>query len=342
MPTKVIAVGIDGTGSPEWRRRDGANSHVFRFITDINGVGNGNIESGVRSPAGSKKYFHGPNTRATDFSDIIDAAYQFVVSELERLVGEGCAESDIKLCLVGHSRGCVGVIKLANYLMNGVQRSPKASRVARKAFQEIEVVRADKLYVAVEPRPIPVKVGYLGLYDTVNRANESIDLSLPNVVAGSHARRQNRGHFLLFGGSRSTFGTVDIPSRFPTLDVDTAHGGVGGDPGYFTPLGQITKDYYCNARQLIMTREELIRAYGAHPSRKGGFEPNYQPLTGSDADERRARLVKSVREVVRADNYIRAGAVAAGFSLAAPASTISQYGASEYSLWRRMISAIGS
>ena len=317
VPTKAIAAGIDGTGSPEWRRRDGANSHVFRFITDVSGIGDGNIESGVRSATGSKKYFHGPNTAATDFGGIIEAAYLFVVSEMARLMETGCSQSEIKLCLVGHSRGCVGVVRIANIL-----NAPTGGHAGLFLFGSLRS---------------PVQVGYLGLYDTVNRSAESVDESVPNVVAGRHARRQNRG---FLNGSRSTFGTVDFP-RFPPFDVDTAHGGVGGDPGYFTSLGQITKDYYCNARQLIMTQDDLTRDYGMHASRMG-VEPNYRPLTGSAAEDRRARLARSVRDVVRADDYVRTGAIAAGFSFGAPASTLLQYGEHDDALWQSMMSAIRS
>ena len=317
VPTKVIAVVIDGTGSPEWRRRDGANSHVFRFITDINGAGNGNIEAGVSSVTGSKRYFHGPNTAATDFGGIIEAAYQFVVTEMARLIGAGCNQSDIKLCLVGHSRGAVGVVKIANILS-----APMGGHAGLFLFGSLRS---------------PVQIGYFGLYDSVNRSAESIDVSVPNVASGCHARRQNRS-FLY--GSRSTFGTVDFP-RFPPFDVDTAHGGVGGDPGYFTPLGQLSSDYYCNARQLIMTQEELTRAYGVHGSRMG-IEPNYRPLTGSDAEDRRVRLARSVRDVVRADDYIRTGATAAGFGFITSASRLCQYGENDGALWQRMMSAIRS
>lgn len=33
--TKYIVVGIDGTSSGEWRRSDGSNSHVYRFVHDF-------------------------------------------------------------------------------------------------------------------------------------------------------------------------------------------------------------------------------------------------------------------------------------------------------------------
>ncbi len=297
MPTKVIVVGIDGTGSQEWRRKDGANSHVFRFIADIDVAGSGDIEEGVRPADGAKMYFHGPNTAATNFGGIIEAAYQFVVLEMARLRKAGCAQSDIKICLAGHSRGAVGVARMVNILS-----APTGGHAGLFLFGSLRS---------------PVQIGYLGLYDSVNRSTEAIDETVPNVTSGRHTRRKNRG---FFDGSRSTFGTVDFP-RFAPFDVATAHGGVGGDPGYFTPLGQIAKDYYCNARQLLMTQEELTRAYGVHGSRLG-IAPNYRRLTGSGAAETRDRLKKSVSEVGRADDYIRTGATAAGFSLAVPPSAL--------------------
>ena len=323
VPTKVIAVGIDGTGSSGWRRNDGANSHVFRFITDINGgPAGGNIEAGVRSSDGAKRYWHGPGDLGSEMGDISQAVFRFVLDEMLRLTRDtGCAQTDFKICLVGHSRGAVAAIKVANFL-NGDE------------YQNMTIEYGGVL-------SSPVQVGFIGLYDTVDRSTISINVAMPNVTHGSHARRQNRGSFLLFGGSRSTFGTVDIPARFPTFDVDTAHGGVGGDPGYFTRLGQMSADYYCNALQLIMTQEQLNREYGVHGSRMG-VEPNYRPLTGSDATEIRARLARSVRDVARADDVIRAKAVLAGFSFVSPVSTLQQCGVRDQGLWPLMMSAIRS
>ena len=308
MPTKFIVAGIDGTGSAEWRRKDGANSHVYRFLTDVAAGGGGDIEAGVTSAEGAKKYWHGPGTFGTDLDDILDKALKFVLAQMDRLIVQGsCAQSDIKICLVGHSRGCVGAIKVAN-ILNGGESLGSTLKIKT-----------------------PVRVEYIGLYDTVNKSSVDIDVAMPNVADGRHARRKNRA---FNGGSRNLFGTVEIP-RFTPYDCDTAHGGIGGDPGYFTPLGQMTADYYCNAMQLILTQDELNRRYGHL-----GPLPRYRQLTGADAAERRRFLDRSIDAVIAADNHIRQGATGNGFSFG-KSTALKQYGDNDSKLWGDLTKALG-
>jgi len=195
MPTKYVVAGVNGTGSREWRRTDGRNSHVFRFIADVVAGGSGDISRGVSSTDDAKRYWHGPGTFATDLSGIIDEVFEFVVSQTDRLVREtGCAQSDVKICLVGHSRGCVAAIKVANRLNDpGIVSLRDAVRVS------LSRLRA------------PVAVPFIGLYDTVNRSLVDIDVAMPNVAAGIHTRRKNRS----WSGSRFSFDTVEIPRSPP-------------------------------------------------------------------------------------------------------------------------------
>lgn len=204
MPTKYVVAGVNGTGSREWRRTDGRNSHVFRFIADVVAGGSGDISRGVSSTDDAKRYWHGPGTFATDLSGIIDEVFEFVVSQTDRLVREtGCAQSDVKICLVGHSRGCVAAIKVANRLNDpGIVSLRDAVRVS------LSRLRA------------PVAVPFIGLYDTVNRSLVDIDVAMPNVAAGIHTRRKNRS----WSGSRFSFDTVEIP-RFPPLLTSIQHTG---------------------------------------------------------------------------------------------------------------------
>jgi hypothetical protein len=251
--------------------------------------------------------------------DIIEEAYNFTLQQTSRLIATGCTQSEVKICLVGHSRGCVGAIKVANNI-----NDPSSAGLRMALTFGLMTLRA------------PIAVGYLGLYDSVNKSLVDIDAAVPNVAAGRHARRKNRS----WSGSRWSFDTVDTP-RFPPHDYDTAHGGIGGDPGYFTALGGMTADYYCNAWQLILTQAELNTRYGYVASR-AGVSPRYRPLSGDEATAKRALLRRSIAGVPGADAYIRAGAVAAGFSFTAPASNLASYGTTEANYYQRMVSAVTS
>jgi len=61
---------------------------------------------------------------------------------------------------------------------------------------------------------------------------------------------------------------------------------MGGDPGYFTPLGGTVSDYYRNAPQLVLTQAESNAQYGVVASR-GGSAPRYRVLDGDEAAAQR-------------------------------------------------------
>jgi hypothetical protein len=158
--TVWIVVGIDGTGSAEWTKPKGLgaeNSHVARFVRECN----------VNAHFGA--YYHGPGTLGIDTTTIHDAALSWIGEKLEILVpgwnnainkstfgtnsivGNMSFIADIRVCLVGHSRGGAIVQKLASNL--------------------------------------PFRVFFLGLFDSVDRSANLLTGDIENVEYAYHAKR---------------------------------------------------------------------------------------------------------------------------------------------------------
>lgn len=229
MPNHHILLAIDGTGSSDWMRRDGLNSHVHRFMSDFQGG------YGV-----SKIFRHGPaGASGLDVGSIIDEGVRDVYRMIGRALTNGANLNDIKINLVGHSRGGFAVLKIANFLQNPISFVRPASRGA----QEVQFFNR----TMGQSIPPSLNVNFIGLYDAVKRAAVETegDLSLRNVNKVAHAIRQNMNR------SRISFSGIGIPSA-TNNQFDTSHGGIGGDPGFFTQwsLGAGT-DIYCNALDLI-------------------------------------------------------------------------------------------
>lgn len=93
----LIVAGIDGTGSRTWRRPDGGNSHVYRFV-----------HACPARYAADKRYWHGPDsTLGTDCPGILNQVVRWIMSR----VGQGKS-----IVLVGHSRGGLVAICAARLL----------------------------------------------------------------------------------------------------------------------------------------------------------------------------------------------------------------------------------
>jgi hypothetical protein len=261
MATKYLSVGVDGTGSKEWMRPDGANSHVYRFIQNFR--------------SDDYIYADGPSTFGFDLGGIIDNVVDKIQEKAGRLARDMGNNDELRLVLVGHSRGAAAVISIANRL----------NSLTLSVFRSL-----------LKPRLV---VQYMGLYDTVLRAPlVSIDTDMPHVTRICHAIRKNDDWN---GGSRGSFGSVHVPGAL-RRKFDTAHGGVGGDPGFFDPLSP-TKDLYCNAWTVCYAMTELIRR--RVPVR------TIINNTPADRAQRIAELKIRWQEAYQADEFIRLGAAAA-------------------------------
>lgn len=318
MSRQVVVAGIDGTGSADWARADGLNSHVRRFIADIS------------AEARFKKWWHGPDTLGLRLGGIEDAVYEWVVQRMENLIrGRRASQEEIEVVLVGHSRGAVGVMKVANAL------AEPSIRIA----------------VSRELRS-PIRIRFIGLYDAVDRAiGFSPDTALRNVDFCFHAVRR---HISTDPerGSRGTFGTVDVQLARRLghqKTFDTSHGGIGGDMGLFTPLNGTLEDFYCNALRLVLTQEELIHAYGRFVppgvARDPGMgiegPPLYTPLTGTQRAARAHRVARFIDESRRADRAIRGATEKAGLRFNG-ASAHLPYAVKDEFLWRRLQAVLAS
>lgn len=193
---KYIIVGIDGTDSKKWRG-ESDQSHVFDFV---NRFGKGSLYV-------KRKYFHGPDLRGTDVRKISQRAENFISRSIVSLFPNfSYANKDLKIIIIGHSRG---------------------------AFIALDVARKLK---HINPF---VKIDFLGLYDAVKRTTTLENVtSIPNNVKHSfHAIRANKV------ASRLTFGGMTLNGLTETKVFRTSHGGIGGSP--ITQCEKPTQDWYC-------------------------------------------------------------------------------------------------
>jgi hypothetical protein len=254
--SEYIVVGIDGTSSREWMKKDGSNSHTYKFVEDFKGA----TVDGI-----TKQWFHGTSQVVIDGESekIVQDALNFIMKSLklkfpsmsinnmtamEMFDVNTCKQSeyynnmqrahgnyytigstfnqlkipvrvsdvkkhqslttnDVKIILVGHSRGCLATTVLAKMLS-----------------------------------PI-VQVYFMGLYDSVDRNACFDSTTIENVKYVYHAMRSDEMH------SRGTFGHS---STKHASDVDytsksfyTSHGGSGGDYVSDPKRATITGDSSC-------------------------------------------------------------------------------------------------
>lgn len=304
---RLLFAAIDGTGSSAWRRGDGANSHVARLHRDVR--------------AERKHYLDGPDTFGFKLNSLVGAMTDWVVRALEEMVRDGARQDEIAVALVGHSRGAVGVMEVANRLRE--ERPPS-------------------LHVGVKLR-FPIRVRFIGLYDAVDRSPMNFDAgSLRNVDFVAHAVRGNRK----WSGSRWTFGTVAVPVG-ERAEFDTSHGGIGGDPGFFENAASMSKDQYCNAMTLILSDQELLRRYGmVAVGDPHGFYSQYEPrftqLAGPARAERIADLKRCWEKSWEADVWMRKQLIAAcGEVLPARSAEHVPYGEADEALAVRLARELG-
>jgi hypothetical protein len=238
--SEYIVVGIDGTSSEEWMKKDGSNSHTYKFIQDFKGGTTYDI---------NKLWKHGTSEVVVDGQTerIVQEALDFIMKSLklkfpsmsinnmrpmEMFDVNSCKQSeyynnmqrdngnyytigstfnqlkipvrvddakkhqslttnDVKIVLIGHSRGCLATTVLAKMLS-----------------------------------PI-VQVYFMGLYDSVDRNACFDSTTIENVKYVYHAMRsdemRSRGSF----GHSSTKHASDVD--YVSKSFYTSHGGSGGD-----------------------------------------------------------------------------------------------------------------
>lgn len=272
MATHIL-LAIDGTGSALWRDPSGQNSHVYRFYRD------------AHTPY--CLYLDGPDTIGFDMSNIIETGTKWILNQISQLATRKIARPDeVKIDLVGHSRGGVAVIKIANNLNN------LAAYEARTNFQTLQLLKG---------LPLSFKVNFLGLYDAVSRSADTFfDAGNLDVKHIFHARRANRA---FFSSSHPLFGGVSTRNQ---QEYDTSHGGIGGAPGFFDEM-KFGNDMYCNALPLL-----------TEPSQNEALSnPVHMMYVAKwlDGEDRPNKLKKYWQASVKVDQDMRINAKEAGIGL---------------------------
>lgn len=301
-----IVVGIDGTGSRTWRRPDGSNSSVYKFVRDFN-YGAIGID---------RKFFDGPSDvmQGLDSEPILQQALDFVNNRLRQLFPQmgqrnirPLAVFDVSSFQQANERA------RAEYASDPQSGSFFGSSTARVPVQvttqmlthqflntnqvRIVIVGHSRggLLAAVLARMLSpvVKVYFLGLYDAVDR-QPSLDAPVvENVKIVFHARRNPEvGSRRIFGNTSTTYRSEYHEEQF----FYTSHGGVGGS---FTP-GEYDNGWFADnsCRPQPATRTMVVEGV---------------PITVDNVNPLTRRFGKSIDQICAeggrsADAFIRAGA----------------------------------
>lgn len=245
-----LLLSIDGTGSAKWRDSGGQNSHVRRFFNDFGGH--------------KKAYLDGPDTLGFLMIDRILDGVRWVLDEIQNLIMQGIKQENIKLNLVGHSRGGFGVLKIAEMLQSRSTWWSEAKSLNRPVESQMHGLK--RVIESKKNISYPIKINFIGLYDAVDStAGIDINISTQNVRMLANAVRKSAN--IKNRIDAEFFKSTSRPYMFKSLLVlpwahesfDTSHGGIGGDPGFFEDpysLADLT-DLYCNAMPIILTENEL-------------------------------------------------------------------------------------
>lgn len=209
-----IVVGIDGTSSREWMAKDGSNSHVFQFVRD------------AKAPGHLKRYYHGPESMLGSdtyrivqdlsywiFKTLLKMGYISYQPALDRgywvtLPRRVITKDQPLVCLIGHSRGGLAAIHLAQGILS--------------------------------KHRVPVR--FMGLYDAVDRTIGMDGPVIRNVRLTYHAMRDHRS------GSRTYFSNTGLEATngciLVTKPFKTSHGGIGGD--VVTSPEKLSSDRSCS------------------------------------------------------------------------------------------------
>lgn len=231
-----IVVGIDGTASRNWRRPDGSNSSVYKFVRDFN---YGSI--GV-----DRRFFDGPTdtTFGNESEPVLQHALDFIYNRLRHLFPQLAQRSirpltmfDVNSChqnaeyqraaresAYGYSFSTPSVhlpVRVTTQMLAGQILTTNQIRVIIVGHSRGGLI-ATLLSRMLSP---VVKVYFLGLYDAVDRQPCLDGNVVENVKYVFHARRHpDVGSRWYFSNTSTAYHSEYHEEQF----FNTSHGGVGG------------------------------------------------------------------------------------------------------------------
>jgi pimeloyl-ACP methyl ester carboxylesterase len=282
--SKYIVVGIDGTGSTEWMKPDGSNSHTYRFVHEFR-YGTYGVD---------RMWFHGPSDtmRGKETEPILQDALNFVTRRLYQLFPQ------IKGNHQAFEMFDVNSCKQAEYYSSQMPSSEyggsyahienlKRPRVVNSMMLRHQPLSTDDVKVviighsrgglaaAVLARMLSpiVKVYFLGLYDSVDRQPCLDGMVVENVRAVYHARRHPDMNSRWYFSNTSVEYKSDLPAREEFFH--TTHGGVGGDFNEDPKQVTFGSDSTCvpYGKERIPTRGGYTEVDRTHPVAKKEGRP---------------------------------------------------------------------
>lgn len=271
-----IVVGIDGTASRNWRRQDGSNSSVFKFIRDFN----------YGSIGTHRRFFDGPTdtTFGNESEPVLQHAIDFIYNRLRQLFPQLAQRNirpltmfDVNSChqnaeyqraareaQYGYSFSTPSVhlpVRVTAQMLSGQLLTTNQVRIVIVGHSRGGLI-ATLLARMLSP---VVRVYFLGLYDAVDRQPCLDGNVVENVKYVFHARRHaDVGSRWYFGNTSTTYHSEYHEEQF----FYTSHGGVGGSiiPGQYDT--GLTADNACRpqpATRVIPTRAGPVTVDNRHP-----------------------------------------------------------------------------
>lgn len=301
---RYIAVGIDGTGSAKWRKPDGSNSSVYKFIKSFN-YGAIGID---------RQFFDGPSdtTFGMESEPVLQHAIDFIYHRLQDHFPQ-LTQRHVRPLTMFDVNSChqnAEYQRMAREMEYGFVTTPSVHLPLQVTTQMLagQILSTNQVRIVIVGHsrggliatllarmlsPI-VKVYFLGLYDAVDRQPCLDGSIIQNVEYVFHARRHPDV------GSRSYFSntsTSNPSGHYEEQFFYTSHGGIGGSiiPGQYDD--GITADYSCRPQPPV----RIIYGPRGIPIKVD----NINPLT--------RRFGKPIDKICEegghsADAYIRAGA----------------------------------
>ncbi len=230
----IIVLGIDGTDSKSWMKKDGSNSSVFKFVRD--------------SSADYKAYFSGPNTFGTDDNKILEDCVRKFHAILQKI---NCGGRVVRVYLTGHSRGGLIAINLAKKIKAITGQYVTFAALYDAVDRDIDWFDVIRLAYSPKTGETP---------DSIDNSGGMTGVMIDAIKFTAHARRsmtvESRGWF----GNTGTKSSLVYEQEF----FDTSHGGMGGDPIYIPPkpgkwLDMLSVDDSCSSNHHTLPDESLRR-----------------------------------------------------------------------------------